>query len=80
MRIVLSNHALLRARQREVTFEQVVDCIQNPDQISDEPEGKQCYKKLQNGKMLLLCYTVQADQSIKVVTIILTSKIKKYLS
>jgi hypothetical protein len=78
MRIILSNHAIMRARQREITMEQITDCIQNPDELSDEPEGKKCYKKLQNGSMLLLCYTIQYDDSIKIITLILTSKVKKY--
>lgn len=80
MRIVLSNHALLRAQQRGVSFEQIIDCISNPDQVSDEPDGKKCFKKIQLDKMLMLCYTVDEDESIRVITVILTSKIKKYLN
>lgn len=78
MRIILSNHALLRAGQRGVNMEQITDCIANPDSISDEPENKKCYKKFQGSKKLLLCYTIQSDGAIKIITIILTSQIKKY--
>ena len=80
MRIVLSNHAILQAQKRHITIEQITDCILRPDQVSDEPQGKKCYKKLQDGRYLLLCYTVQQDSTIKVITTILTSKISKYLT
>ena len=54
MRIVLSNHARMRAQMREVTFEEIVECITNPDATSLEVEGKKCYKKLQNQNQNLL--------------------------
>ena len=38
MRIVLSNHARMRAQMREVSFEEIVECITDPDAISIEPE------------------------------------------
>ncbi len=80
MRIILTNHARLRAAQREVSFEQIVDCITNPDQISEEADDKLRYKKLQySGTHLLLCYTVNQQGDIVVVTVIKTSKIGKYL-
>ena len=80
MRIVLSNHARMRAQMREVTFEEIVECITNPDATSLEAEGKKCYKKLQNqNQNLLLCYTSDQADTITVVTVIKTSKIDKYL-
>ena len=80
MRIVLSNHARMRAEMRGVSFEQIVDCITNPDQIDNEPDNKICYKRLLNqDKSLLLCYTVDNDGTITVVTVIKSSKISKYL-
>lgn len=80
MRIILSNHALMQAQKRKISIEQITDCILNPDQISDETEGKKCYKKMQDGRYLLLCYTIQPDNTIKVITTILTSQVKKYLA
>ncbi len=80
MRIVLTNHARLRAAQRGISFEQIVDCITNPDQISEEPDNKYCYKKLLNSaSYLLLCYTVNKKGKIVIVTVIKTSRISKYL-
>lgn len=70
---------MARASQRGVSFEQITECITNPDQISDEPLGKMCYKKLQNDKQLLLCYTIETDGFIRIITVILTSKVEKYL-
>lgn len=79
MRILLTNHARLRATQRGVSFEQIVDCILNPDQISIEPDSKVCYKKLSN-MSLLLCYTTDKNGDIVVITVIKTSKISKYFT
>ena len=65
---------------REVSFEEIVECITDPDAISMEPEGKMCYKKLHNqNKKILLCYSSDQAGTITVVTVIKTSKIAKYL-
>lgn len=70
----------MRAQMRKVTFEEIVECITNPDAISLETEDKKCYKKLQNqNQYLLLCYTSDQAGTITVVTVIKTSKIDKYL-
>ena len=79
MRIVLSNHARMRAQMRDITFEEIIDCITNPDQISEEEDQKLCYKKLTNqDRQILLCYTIEDDGSILVITVIKTSKVSKY--
>lgn len=70
----------MRAQMREGTFEEIVECITNPDAISLEPESKKCYKKLHNkNQYLLLCYTSDLAGVVTVVTVIKTSKIDKYL-
>lgn len=80
MRIELSNHARMRAQSRGVSFQEIVDCISSPDGISQQEDGKICYKKLQNqNRYLLLCYTVDESGTIVVVTVIKTSKVRKYL-
>ena len=80
MRIVLSNHARMRAETRGVSFQEIVDCITNPDGISQEEDGKICYKKLQDqDNYLLLCYTVDEEDEIWVITVIKTSKVEKHL-
>lgn len=79
MRIVLSNHARMRAEMREITFEQIIDCITNPDKITEEKDNKFCYKKLDNNlKSLLLCYSIDNEGTIVVITVIKTSKVSKY--
>ncbi|MBK9510098.1 MAG: DUF4258 domain-containing protein [Cytophagaceae bacterium] len=81
MRIILSNHAIMRAKQRNISFEQITDCILNPDKVQPEPNGTICYKKLQTNKHLLLTYTTsESSNTVKVVTVILTSQITKYFT
>ena len=81
MRIELSNHARMRAQQRSVSIEQIIDCINNPNSKTLESNGNYCFKKLQLpiNKYLLLCYVVENTNCLRVVTVILTSQVNKYL-
>ncbi|WP_341226095.1 DUF4258 domain-containing protein [uncultured Arcticibacterium sp.] len=80
MRIILSNHARIRAQMRNISFEEIVECILNPDKITLEEDSKVCYKKLTNeNKKLLITYTSDSEGVIKVITVIKTSKVNKYL-
>jgi hypothetical protein len=81
MRIELSNHARMRALQRGVSFEQIIDFLENPNVKTLESNGNYCFKKLQlpSSKYLLLCFEVESEKTLRVVTVILTSQVKKYL-
>ena len=46
MRILLSNHAIMRAKQRNITFEEITDCILKPDKLQVQENNTTCYKKL----------------------------------
>jgi hypothetical protein len=77
MRIILTNHARQRAKQRGVSIAAIWDCILRPDDI-DVGTDTRCYKKIA-GRQLLLVYTKDADGNIVVITVIKTSKMGKYL-
>ncbi len=67
------------APKRGIRFEEIVDCILNPDKISTESDSKVYYKKLLNTSFLL-CYTTDKKGDIVVITVIKTSKISKYFA
>lgn len=54
MRIILTNHARMRAMQRNITFEEIVECIANPDSSTKEKDSIICYKKLWSNAVLLV--------------------------
>jgi hypothetical protein len=77
MRIVLTNHARLRAIQRNIWFEEIVDCVMQPDHTHDQWDSLICYKKLWSTYVLLV-YTKHQNGNIVVITVLKTSQIKKY--
>ncbi len=77
MRIILTNHARLRAIQRNISFEEIMDCVLHSDNLVDEGNALVCYKKLWK-QYVLLVYTREDDGNILVITVLKTSQIKKY--
>ena len=45
MRIVLTNHARIRASERWISFEEIIEAIQNPDEIQQQDDEIFCFKK-----------------------------------
>jgi len=77
VRIVYSLHALERMRQREISKELIVQCIQNPDKSEELKEVYRCIKRI-NNKVIIVVYKRENDKFI-VVTAYLSSKLHKYL-
>lgn len=78
----LTIHAKKRADERNITDELITNALQRPTKILRDAEGKLLIKKLYNrqGKVrLLLIVGVTEHAILKIITIIDTSKIKKYL-
>lgn len=67
----------MRAMQRKITFEEIIECITNPDSSTEKKDSIVCYKKL-GWNSVLLVYTKDEKDNIIVVTVIKTSQIKKY--
>ncbi len=63
--------------QRNISFEEIVDCVLHADHLVDEGNDLVCYKKLWT-EYVLLVYTRQKDGNILVITVLKTSQIKKY--
>ncbi|MBI2263148.1 DUF4258 domain-containing protein [Candidatus Berkelbacteria bacterium] len=82
MRYILSTHARARLLEREISEEIVRRVLQNPTEISYDNKGRLLIKGLYQGenkpRLLLLAAELKEDH-LKIITIIDTSKIKKYL-
>ena len=77
MRIILTNHARLRASQRWISFEEIIDTIENPDEIRQQDDEVFCFKKLWNENILLV-YAKDDTWNWVIITVLRTSKVKKY--
>ena len=82
MRYRLTPHAEKRMRERAISLNVVRDCLQNPDKVSYDEKGRYLLKKRydKSGKQRLLMIAVERKGGVQeVITVIDTSKVKKYL-
>jgi len=77
MRIILTNHARQRAKQRCISIAAIWDCVLRPDKV-DHKDAVYCYKKMGKSELLLV-YTKNDQGDIVVITVIKTSKVGKYM-
>lgn len=87
MIIKFSKHALQRMQERYVKKAVVYDVITNPQKLEQSLNNQQRFiakkiyynEKLLKTHLLMVIYGVMEESVIEVITIIDTSKIKKYL-
>jgi len=82
MRYVLKPHARKRMRERKIPQRIIEDALDSPTKTGYDTRGRILFKKLyrQNGReRLLLVVGEQVKDVMEVITIIDTSKVKKYL-
>jgi len=84
LQITFSNHALQRMQERSISESIVYDIIYDPQKLEQSQKNQQRFiaKKVYYNKKFaknhLLVYEIE-NSMIKVITIIDTSKIQKYL-
>ena len=80
MEYYFSEHAQQEIKRRYIPLEYVETTLKNPQQITEEREQRQCYQSLITiyDKQFLLRIIVNRDNHKKVITLYLTTKIKKY--
>lgn len=82
MLYTLKPHARMRMRERKITEQIIKDALDNPTKIEYDTKGRMLFKKIyrSNGKeRLLLIVGEKQGDLIEIITIIDTTKIKKYL-
>lgn len=83
MRYTLTAHAHKRLRERNISERLIADALENPTKLLSDDRGRLLLKKLyvRHGKERLLLIAAEVVQNeLVVITVIDTSKIKKYLS
>lgn len=79
MEIIFTKHALERIDEREIRFAEIIQCLASPTKI-DFSEERTVYYKLDYNKQYLLILVCSINtNSCKIITVIKTSQIKKYL-
>ena len=78
MKIVFSSHAAQRMQERSVSEEEIAVVIASPEKIGRQGESYIVMKKRENGHLLIVIYRELLDV-IKIITVIDTSKVHKYL-
>lgn len=82
MNFVLTDHAKERMTERGISKALIESVLDNPTKILCDTDGRWLMKKLyrrKGKKRLLLVAIAVTEHTIKVITVIDTSKIKKYL-
>jgi len=77
MRIIFTQHALSQMKIRNISIDNVIDCIKNPemDEI-DVNGGNRISQKLYSPYLLRVVYRVEVDDKV-IITAYRTSKLKK---
>ena len=82
MKYRLTKHAEERAKEREISTWLIQDSLESPTDLSRDNEGKllikRLYKKKDKERLLLLVGKI-VNNELLIITIIETSKVKKYL-
>jgi len=82
MKYVIKPHAGKRARERSISEDLIANALADPTKVGYDARGRLLIKKLycRNGKeRLLLIVGEIAANTLEIITIIDTSKVKKYL-
>lgn len=67
----------MRAQERGISFEEILETIETPDAIQEQADHVLCFKK-RKSDFLLLVYARDAEGNLVIITVLKTSKLKKY--
>ncbi len=82
MLYTLKPHARMRMRERKITERIIKDALDNPTKIEYDTKGRVLFKKLYHSnekERLLLIVGERRGDLTEIITIIDTTKVKKYL-
>ena len=82
MNFILTKHAQNRLKERGISNKLLKETLQKPTKISYDREGKILFKKsyIKEGRNRLLLAVAEINKDkLRIITVIDTSKIKKYL-
>ncbi len=78
MQIIFSHHAIWRMAERSITRKEVIETLFWPDKVDKRNDTEAAIKKTKDDQLLIVIYK-EGQNSKKIITVIKTSKLKKYL-
>ncbi len=75
--VIYTKHAKKQMKVRGISSEEVVSCLEQPDKV--DQEGGVVIVKRQKGSYVYILITREESDSIKIITLYKSSKVKKYL-
>lgn len=82
MEYILSDHARKRIAERSITKQQVESALRYPTKVLYDNKGRLMFKKLylrKSSQRLLIVVGEKQFSKLKIITVIDTSKVRKYL-
>lgn len=82
MKIVFTRHARERMKERGISRKDIIKALENPTKIGYDKDGKLLVKKVyekQNKERLVLIVAKILENKCDIITVIDSSKVKKYL-
>lgn len=80
MELLFTYHTIKRMNERKISFSEIYDCISYPMKIERRTNGEFRYTKMRSdGRHLLISVCVIKQNKCKIVTVIDSSKTRKYL-
>lgn len=67
----------MRAQERGISFQEILETIETPDAVEQQDEYVLCFKK-RKSDFLLLVYARDVEGNLLIITVLKTSKLKKY--
>lgn len=82
MEYYLTKHAQARMAERGISNKLLNEALHNPTEIMYDNNGRMLYKYVyikENAKRLLIIVLIPEKNRVKIITVIDTSKIRKYI-
>ncbi len=77
--MIISNHAKLQMKERNISEKLIYQAISNPEQIITTDEGRTVFHlRIKSKRYLLRVIAEQTDSDWLIITVYRTTKIKKY--
>ena len=78
MRIIFTQHSLSQMKIRNISMENVIECLRNPDRELTDDYNNIIAQKINSSILLRVVYRKENEDKI-VITAYITSKLKKYI-
>ena len=79
MKIIFTRHSIKRIEERNIQLREVIVCFKTPDKVKTRGNNRIYLKLDESKKKLIILICSIKEERCKIITVIKTSKVKKYL-